>query len=212
MTTPPSPGGGGRFIESRSSLSTSRPGASRDVYRSKYRTCLMRSANSRGKRIPYPSATRATAATARFSCVSSMALAAAPALAVVAMSAVMLSIEAMTSPMSFAKAADCSSESSLVKPIFSSARPTPAMSPAGKERTKSSIPSAVAAGMAPTIPKSMKATRPSVRTSRLPACTSAWNHSLVSTLLTHVFSATMSASSGCGWYLRTDSRSMSGTP
>mmetsp|Transcript_41393 Transcript_41393/g.102899 ORF Transcript_41393/g.102899 Transcript_41393/m.102899 type:complete len:405 (-) Transcript_41393:13-1227(-) len=101
---------------------------------------------------------------------------------------------------------------SRVNPIPESAAAMPAMSAAEYACTKSSMALAVFLGMAPTMPKSMKATRPSLRTSRLPACTSAWNHSLVRTDEIHVLSAMMSTSSGSGVYLRTLSRSVSGTP
>ena len=83
---------------------------------------------------------------------------------------------------------------------------------AARACTKSSIASLVARGMAPTMPKSMKATRPSVSMRRFPACTSAWNHSFVRTDETHVFSATMTAASGEAEYCRTVSRSVIETP
>mmetsp|Transcript_16099 Transcript_16099/g.19297 ORF Transcript_16099/g.19297 Transcript_16099/m.19297 type:complete len:201 (-) Transcript_16099:100-702(-) len=100
----------------------------------------------------------------------------------------------------------------LVAPIFTSAPAISRESPMRSAWLSSSNALHIFGGIVPTIPKSMKATLPSLRTKRFPACTSAWKKSLEITDRVHAFSADTSVASGSFVYFLMLSKSTRGTP
>mmetsp|Transcript_73820 Transcript_73820/g.173200 ORF Transcript_73820/g.173200 Transcript_73820/m.173200 type:complete len:206 (+) Transcript_73820:213-830(+) len=151
----------------RSSDIMFRSGARSFVYRSKYNDCLMSRPNSRGSFRPLFPATWAMSRT--MSCIldSSTAMS-------VLLSKVFPS-EEMSFWMSAAKAS--SSTSPTVAPMEMSALAIPRASLTASAVFSLSMPVAICGERRPTMPKSMKPTRPSSRTSRFPAWTSAWKNS-----------------------------------
>mmetsp|Transcript_70664 Transcript_70664/g.165712 ORF Transcript_70664/g.165712 Transcript_70664/m.165712 type:complete len:259 (+) Transcript_70664:519-1295(+) len=91
-------------------------------------------------------------------------------------------------------------------------RAMPRASFAAKDRTRPSTADQMFAGIRPTMPKSMKATRPSFSTNRFPAWTSAWKISQALTDRDHTFKALIKVCSGFLLYCRMPSRSVKGTP
>mmetsp|Transcript_51648 Transcript_51648/g.136426 ORF Transcript_51648/g.136426 Transcript_51648/m.136426 type:complete len:235 (+) Transcript_51648:304-1008(+) len=111
---------------------------------------------------------------------------------------------------SWARAA--SSTSASVAPMAMRARAIDLASLAMKPIPRASTASQIFGGTRPTMPKSMKPTRPSSSTRRLPACTSAWKNSHFCTDRAHVLSAATRVISGSSVYCLMPSRSTKGTP
>mmetsp|Transcript_2004 Transcript_2004/g.3909 ORF Transcript_2004/g.3909 Transcript_2004/m.3909 type:complete len:281 (-) Transcript_2004:707-1549(-) len=101
---------------------------------------------------------------------------------------------------------------SFVAPIMTKAPAIPSESPSAKARVSSCKASHILGGIVPTMPKSINPTLPSLRTSRLPAWTSAWKKSFAMTERVHAFNADTSVASGSDEYFRMPSRSTRGTP
>mmetsp|Transcript_8613 Transcript_8613/g.18811 ORF Transcript_8613/g.18811 Transcript_8613/m.18811 type:complete len:204 (+) Transcript_8613:439-1050(+) len=99
-----------------------------------------------------------------------------------------------------------------VAPMEIKAAAIPCASFAASPVFKSSMAADIAGGIRPTMPKSRKPTRPSSRTKRFPACTSAWKKSHDCTDTTQTFNAATSVASGSREYLEIPSRSTRGTP
>mmetsp|Transcript_52149 Transcript_52149/g.118896 ORF Transcript_52149/g.118896 Transcript_52149/m.118896 type:complete len:221 (-) Transcript_52149:758-1420(-) len=176
----------------RWSVRRSRSGARSRVYRSKYSTCLSKMPNSRGSRTPLRSATPTSSSANSVTCKSSTPRAAPRTVPSSPRAAVTVGVMASSRPKSDRRsdAKRPTSTSSLVAPISVRARAMPSKSglrplaPLAPPCASPPAPTRLAAsalrapqmvgGIRPTIPKSMKPTRPSSRTRRFPACTSAW--------------------------------------
>mmetsp|Transcript_12576 Transcript_12576/g.33790 ORF Transcript_12576/g.33790 Transcript_12576/m.33790 type:complete len:242 (-) Transcript_12576:876-1601(-) len=110
-------------------------------------------------------------------------------------------------------AAKRSSFTSLsVAPIAINAWAVPSESFVTKDEPKRSTAFQMLGGTRPTMPKSMKPTRPSLSTRRLPAWTSAWKISQFLTDSAQTFSAEIRVASGFALYPRIPSKSVRGTP
>mmetsp|Transcript_75774 Transcript_75774/g.234509 ORF Transcript_75774/g.234509 Transcript_75774/m.234509 type:complete len:274 (+) Transcript_75774:392-1213(+) len=108
--------------------------------------------------------------------------------------------------------ANFSSSTVPVAPIAMSDCAMPRSSSRARASTAPSMAFQILGGTRPTMPKSMKPTRPSFSTRRLPAWTSAWKISQPRTESAQTLSAVISVPSGFALYARMPSKSINGTP